>query len=88
MLAMEAFASLNTQDGVCRLQALPRRVQSCTLVSPVGVFVGIEATRFLSATGVGLLIAVASGTFLYCALPDFLHFISPGFWCSYVICRM
>ena len=31
----------------------------------VGVLVGFEATRFLPATGVGLLIAVASGTFLH-----------------------
>ena len=42
------------------------------LCSPVGMMVGSEATRFLSATGVGLLIAVASGTFLYCALPDLI----------------
>ena len=35
------------------------------LCGPVGVSVGFEAARFLSATGVGLLIAVASGTFLY-----------------------
>lgn len=42
------------------------------LRSPVGMLVGSEATRFLSATGVGLLIAVASGTFLYCALPDLI----------------
>ena len=40
---------------------------------PVGVLVGFEATRFLSAAGFGLLIAVVSGTFLYCALPDLLH---------------
>ena len=42
------------------------------LCSPVGMMVGSEATRYLSATGVGLLIAVASGTFLYCALPDLI----------------
>ena len=54
----------------------------------VGVLVGFEATGFLSATGVGHMIAVASSTSLYCALPDLLHFISPGFSCSYVICRM
>ena len=35
------------------------------LCGPVGVLVGFEATMFLSATGVGLLIPVASGTFLY-----------------------
>ena len=35
------------------------------LCGPVGVLVGFEATRLLAATGVGLLIAVASGTFLY-----------------------
>ena len=34
------------------------------LCGVVGVLVGFEATRFLSATGVGHLIAVASGTFL------------------------
>ena len=42
------------------------------LCGPVAVLVGFEATKFLSATGVGLLIAVASGTFHYCALPDLL----------------
>ena len=35
------------------------------LCGPVGVLVGFESTKFFSATGVGLLIAVASGTFLY-----------------------
>ena len=43
------------------------------LCGPVGVLVGFEATKFLSATGGGLLIAVASGTFFYCALPDLLQ---------------
>ena len=31
----------------------------------VGMLVGFEATGFFSATGVGHLIAVANGTFLY-----------------------
>ena len=34
------------------------------LCGPVGVLVGFEVTRFFSATGVGLLIVVASGMFL------------------------
>lgn len=42
------------------------------LCSPIGMFVGSEAARFLSASGVGLLLALASGTFLYVALPDLL----------------
>ena len=38
----------------------------------VGVLVGFEATKFLSAMGCGHLFAVASDTFFCCALPDLL----------------
>lgn len=40
------------------------------LCSPAGIIAGSVAESVLSGTGVGVLMAVASGTFLYVAVPD------------------
>jgi len=40
------------------------------ICSPVGIVIGSVADSVLSGTGVGVLIAIASGTFLFVAVPD------------------
>ena len=65
-----AVSETDSTQGACWLRICSNTivyvgVTIFALCGPVGVSVGFEAARFLSATGVGLLIAVASGTFLY-----------------------
>ena len=61
------FALGSTMIATCSNTTVYVGVIIFALCGPVGVSVGFEAARFLSATGVGLFMAVASGTFLFCA---------------------
>ena len=69
---LAGFALGSNMVAICSNTTVYVAVTVFALCGPVAVLAGFEATKFLSATGVGLLIAVASGTFLCCALPDLL----------------
>jgi len=69
---LAGFALGSNMMASCSNSVLYVGVSIFALCSPIGMFVGSEATRFLSASGVGLLLAAASGTFLYVAVPDLI----------------
>merc|ERR1712136_207713 len=70
--ALAGFALGSNMVAGCRHKAMYVGVTIFASCSPLGMLIGTEAAEVLSATGVGLLLALASGTFLYVALPDLL----------------
>jgi len=70
--ALAGFALGSNMIAGCRNKAMYVGVTIFASCSPLGMMIGTEAAEVLSATGVGLLLALASGTFLYVALPDLL----------------
>ena len=78
------FALGSNVQASCTNTTVHVGVAIFAVCSPVGMVVGTEATRCLTATGVGLLLAVASGPFLFCLVLDLILHALPLQGCAIV----